>query len=204
MTGPPERHVPPSPRTGTRALRTAGGARFRPTVPSPRRRRVQAPPQRHPGPVESRDSAGTSLTTGTRPGPGDGGPPADTGSASHRDWGLPHRVVQHRPHRLQHPNPRDQLAHSTERTCSWTLRRCRRTRFPGCGARCSHCQRNNSSTSIPVQRHPPDGVEPFGDGAWTGIDHRPAAGRTVLVDLSLGRAVAEVPGPFVGFVEGLQ
>ena len=50
----------------------------------------------------------------------------------------------------------------------------------------------------PVQRHPPDGEEPFGDGAWTGID-RPAAGRTVLVDLSLGQAVAEVPGHFVGF-----
>ena len=50
----------------------------------------------------------------------------------------------------------------------------------------------------PVQRQAPEGGDPYGDGAWASID-RPAAARTALVDLSLGEAVAEVPGTFVGF-----
>ena len=50
----------------------------------------------------------------------------------------------------------------------------------------------------PTQRQAPEGEQPFGDGAWTQIE-RPKAARTVLVDLSLGEAVAEVPGSFVGF-----
>jgi hypothetical protein len=50
----------------------------------------------------------------------------------------------------------------------------------------------------PSPRLSPEGHEPFGDGAWTGIE-RPSAERTALVDLSLGQAVAEVPGRFVGF-----
>ena len=50
----------------------------------------------------------------------------------------------------------------------------------------------------PTQRQAPEGQQPFGDGAWTQIE-RPKAARTVLVDLSLGEAVAEVPGSFVGF-----
>ena len=51
---------------------------------------------------------------------------------------------------------------------------------------------------VPVRRQNPDGGEPFGDGAWSGI-HRPIAKRTVLVDLKVGAAVAEVPGSFVSF-----
>jgi|GEM_PF-3107216 len=50
----------------------------------------------------------------------------------------------------------------------------------------------------PAQRQPPAGTEPFGDGAWTGID-RPSAKTSAVIDLNLGQAVAEVPGRFVGF-----
>jgi len=50
----------------------------------------------------------------------------------------------------------------------------------------------------PLARTPPTGTDPSADASFRWLE-RPAASGTLLVDLAVGRVVARLPGPFIGF-----
>lgn len=50
----------------------------------------------------------------------------------------------------------------------------------------------------PLARTPPTGIDPAADASFGWLE-RPKASGTLLVDLAVGRVVATLPGPFIGF-----